>query len=121
MTQSWLEHVWRAITKTVKLPQTIQLNIVVVGDAYMKTMNQRYRGVTKVTDVLSFGYNKTCGDVVVCYPQAKRQARTKQQSLQRECAWLVVHGILHWRGYDHECAADAQVMRSLEQRILSYV
>lgn len=121
MTQAWLEKIWRVVKRRLALPAQASVTVVVVGDTAMKTMNARYRGVASVTDVLSFGYDKSAGDIMICYPQAKRQAQAKQQSLKRECAWLVVHGILHWRGYDHETAADAKVMRPLEQRILHYV
>ena len=121
MTQAWLEKIWRSTERQLTLPAAASVTVVVVGDKAMKTMNTRYRGVASVTDVLSFSYDPTAGDIMVCYPQAKRQAAAKQQALKRECAWLVVHGILHWRGYDHETAADARIMRPLEQRILRYV
>lgn len=86
----------------------------------MQQMNQRYRATAAVTDVLSFRYSATAADILICYPQAQRQAKAKQQSLRHECAWLVIHGLLHWLGYDHETAADAKIMRPLEQRILAY-
>jgi probable rRNA maturation factor len=121
MSQAWLEHIWQAVRRIVSVPVTGQLDVVIVGDRTMRVLNARYRGVTSVTDVLSFGYSRNSGEVVICYPQALRQARSKQHPIQRECAWLVVHGILHWLGYDHESAQDAKVMRPLERHILAYV
>lgn len=121
MTQVWLTHIWEVMRLFVKFPSTACLTVIVVGDQAMRALNQRYRNVHSVTDVLSFAYDKQTGDIVVCYPQAKRQAIAKQHTLQRECAWLVVHGLLHWLGYDHERAADANVMRPLEKHIMQYV
>lgn len=121
MTQAWLTHIWEVMHQFVKFPPTAYLTVTVVGDKAMQTLNRRYRGVKSVTDVLSFAYDVHTGDIIVCYPQARRQAIAKQHALQHECAWLVVHGILHWLGFDHEHAADAKVMRPLEQRIIQYV
>lgn len=121
MTKTWIVHIWQVMRRFVIVPRTARITITVVGDTAMQSLNQRYRGVQSVTDVLSFAYDKQAGDIVICYPQAKRQAMVKQHSLKRECAWLVVHGLLHWLGYDHERAADAKVMRPLEQRIMQYV
>ena len=97
------------------------MSVVVVGDAEMKGLNQRYRQQASVTDVLSFPYGHDGGEIVLCYSQAKRQAKLKQDSLRREVSWLLIHGLLHLLGYDHERTRDAQVMRPLEQKILAYV
>lgn len=90
----------------------------------MKQLNEQYRGVKAVTDVLSFPYDEHCGEIVICYPQAVMQAAQKQSSTAHELAWLLIHGILHLLKYDHETAADAKIMRPLERKILhqlSYV
>lgn len=120
-TQS-LQRVWRALRHLVTIPKSWrQVSVVVVGDAKMKQLNQQHRQQSVVTDVLSFPYGRDGGEIVLCYPQAKRQAAAKQVSLQQELDWLTVHGLLHLLGYDHERMADAQVMRPLEQAILAYV
>ena len=120
-TQS-LQRVWRALRRLITIPKSwCQVSVVVVNDTEMKRLNQQYRHQSTVTDVLSFPYGEDGGEIVLCYPQAKRQAAVKQVSLQRELDWLTVHGLLHILGYDHERMADAQVMRPLEQAILAYV
>lgn len=121
LTKSLLHQVWQAIGQCIQLPKHFDVSLVVVGDAKMKRWNNQYRGVNAVTDVLSFPYTKTTGEVVLCYPQAKRQAQQKQQPVRLELAWLIVHGILHVLGYDHETDRDAKIMRPLEQKILHYV
>ncbi|MBI4407228.1 MAG: rRNA maturation RNase YbeY [Candidatus Kerfeldbacteria bacterium] len=122
LTHPLVQRVWRAVQRQVTVPQRWQqVSVVVVGDTAMKRLNQRYRHSATVTDVLSFPYGADGGEVVVCYPQAKRQAASKQVSVRSELAWLLTHGLLHILGYDHELAKDANVMRPLEQRILQYV
>lgn len=122
LTNPLVQRVWRAVQYQVTVPRRWQqVSVVVVGDTVMKRLNQRYRQVNAVTDVLSFPYGADGGEVVICYPQAKRQAASKQVSLRSELTWLLTHGLLHILGYDHERAKDAKVMRPLEQRILQYV
>lgn len=120
-TQS-LQRVGRALRHLITVPKSwCQVSVVVVGDAEMKQLNQQHRQQSVVTDVLSFPYGKDGGEIVLCYPQAKRQARQKQVSLRSELAWLLIHGFLHLLGFDHETAAETKQMRSLEQKILLYV
>lgn len=122
LTQQLVQRVWRAVQRQVAVPPHWQeLSVVAVGDVRMKRLNQRYRQVAAVTDVLSFPYGSAGGEVVLCYPQAKRQAASKQVALQYELTWLLTHGLLHILGYDHERPKDANVMRPLERRILHYV
>lgn len=119
-TRAFLRTIGQALQQAVRLPRNSSITLRIVGDRRMRQLNQRYRTVPEVTDVLSFGYDRSTADIVICYPQAQRQAKAKQHPLRRECAWLVIHGMLHWLGYDHEAAADAKVMRPLEQDILRY-
>ncbi|EKD78374.1 MAG: hypothetical protein ACD_41C00358G0003 [uncultured bacterium] len=122
LTRSRIQHIWQVVKQRVSLPSRWrQVSVVVVGAAEMKQLNQRYRHDPTVTDVLSFPYGTDGGEIVLCYPQAKRQSAAKQVSLTSELDWLLVHGFLHVLGYDHEQAKDAQVMRPLEQAILAYV
>lgn len=76
----------------------------------MQSLNSQYRGVDKVTDVLSFPMADDCrhedtpvlGDIVVCIPQVLRQAKVYENSFHAELLRLLVHGLLHLIGYDHE-------------------
>lgn len=77
-------------------------------------MNKAYRGKDKVTDVLSFQE----GEILLCYAQAKRQAAELGHSVRDENIFLLVHGLLHVFGYDHEKPADARRMFPLQKRIL---
>ncbi len=103
-------------------------SIVFVEDEEIHNMNKEYRGVDRVTDVISFALEDTkdlvyneirmLGDIFICIPQMKRQAADYGHSEKRELAFLTVHGILHLLGYDHMTEEDEKVMFSLQELIL---
>lgn len=103
-------------------------SIVFVEDEEIHKMNREYRGVDRITDVISFAlednedivYNdlRMLGDIFICIPQMKRQAVEYGHSEKRELAFLAVHGILHLLGYDHMTKEDEQVMFALQELIL---
>ncbi len=107
-----------------------ELSIVLADDATVRELNRAYRAVDATTDVLSFaqregeafarpeGAAPHLGDVVISLDTARRQAAEQGVSLQDETAHLLVHGILHLLGYDHERASDAAVMQAREEAVL---
>lgn len=122
LSPAFVSKVVSAVQREVTMPSSwATLSVVVVGDQSIQQLNQQYRQQSYIPDVLSFPYGQDGGEVVICYAQAKRQAAQKQVPLKRELAWLLIHGILHVMGYDHETARDAKVMRPLEQTILNHV
>ena len=91
-----------------------------VGDRLMRRLNRQYRGRDATTDVLSFPGEVTqegrhLGDIAVSVPAARRQALRAGHPVARELKVLLVHGILHCLGYDHE--TDGGAMRKLERRL----
>ena len=99
----------------------------VVGAAEAGRLNGRYRGVEEPTNVLSFPSGaeipgeKHLGDVVVCAPVVEAEAKEQNKRACDHYAHMVVHGVLHLRGFDHESAGDARVMESLEAAILDEI
>jgi len=96
-----------------------EVNIALVSDARMRTLNRRYRRRDKVTDVLSFGAGAEpraaiLGDIVIATGVARRQAGEAGHSYQSELRVLALHGLLHLLGYDHHHAADDGRMERLE-------
>ncbi len=87
-----------------KINQKVVLSLYVVGERKIKELKKKYLGIDEVTDVLSFPQNDslTLGDVVVCYPQAKRQALRFNKLLDDEIEFLVCHGVLHLLGIHHD-------------------
>lgn len=98
------------------------VSIAYVSDEEIRRLNRMYRQKDAVTDVLSFAgafpeMSHEIGDVLVCYDQALRQS--DNDDVELECVDLVVHGILHVLGYDHERAEDAAAMFPLQDAIVS--
>jgi probable rRNA maturation factor len=86
----------------------------IVGEAEGRRLNRNFRNKNSATNVLSFD----TGDIVLCHPVIRREARAQGKSLRAHYAHLVVHGCLHMRGYDHESKRDAVRMEAREIAIL---
>jgi probable rRNA maturation factor len=99
-----------------------EIAIVLAGDALLRDLNRRYRGLDRATDVLSFPYDatdgKVAGDLVISMDRAREQARRFRVSLGRELARLVIHGALHLAGLDHHAPAERRHMRRREEEAL---
>ena len=90
----------------------------IVGEREGRKLNRLYRKKSTATNVLSFAYDKRGGDIVLCHPVIRREARAQGKTLAAHYAHLVVHGVLHLRGYQHEKKRDAARMEAREIRIL---
>ncbi len=96
----------------------MELSVAFVGDAVMRTANKRYRGKDKTTDVLSFTLEKQLGEILISIPKARADARAEHVPLKKKLEQLLIHGMLHITGYDHERSAlDARRMQARERRI----
>jgi probable rRNA maturation factor len=106
------------------------LSLTLVDDAAIRGLNREHRGKDKATDVLSFPIHashewaepvappeKLLGDVVISIETARRQASDYDASLQEELYRLLIHGILHVLGHDHERADERRVMVAAERRL----
>ena len=94
-----------------------------VGNAEGRRLNREFRSHDYATNVLTFVYEsgdaKTLsGDLVLCVPVLKHEAREQGKTFREHCAHLVIHGALHLLGYDHASGKDARVMEALETRLL---
>lgn len=106
-----------------------EISIVLTGDAAIRKLNATYRGKDKATNVLSFPTMSwvnpaepgplILGDVVVAYATTAREAKDADKSLKDHLSHMVVHGVLHLLGYDHETSSDAKTMERLETKILA--
>ena len=87
-----------------------------------RALNARYRGAAHPTNVLAFVYDESPrieGDVVLCAPVLREEARAQGKALTDHCAHLVVHGMLHLQGYDHDTDRAARAMEARESAILA--
>ena len=103
-----------------------------VGAAEGRRLNRIFRGKDTATNVLTFVYETNPGatsparpgtplhgDIALCVPVLRREARAARKTLRAHCAHLVIHGALHLQGFDHGSAKDAKVMKALETRLLA--
>lgn len=89
------------------------LSIVLVNQDKIKELNRKYRKKNKATDVLSF----ELGDVIICLPEVKKNAKRYQITFQKELTRVLIHGILHLLGYDHKkTKIKAEEMRKKEEK-----
>ena len=99
------------------------VSVALSSDAHVAELNERFRGIAKATNVLSFpagagAADGHLGDIVLAWETVEREAREQDVSLEHHVQHLVVHGILHLLGYDHTTTADAERMETLEIKIL---
>ncbi len=101
-----------------------EVTVRLVDRAESAALNRRYRGKPGPTNVLSFGYDLAdgrdglSGDLVICAPVVVREAGAQDKSRRAHWAHMVVHGIMHLRGYDHIKERDARAMEAIETRVL---
>jgi probable rRNA maturation factor len=97
-----------------------ELSIAFVDDTTMRALNRKFRRKNKTTDVLTFpGDAPLLGEIVISLDQARRQAIDEKHSLATEVRYLILHGILHALGYDHE--TDNGEMHALEVQVRTKV
>ena len=134
-----IEKVVETCFKEEKLEKTnLYLNVILTNPEKIKNINKEYRNVDKATDVLSFpmfekneiesiiniGENNpikedVLGDIIISIPKVIEQAAEYGHSVERELAYMVVHGFYHIMGYDHIKEEDKKIMRPKEENILS--
>ena len=106
--------------------ENVELSLALVGNAEMQKLNAKYRRMNHPTDVLSFPMEekllqetRLLGDVIISVERAAEQAWERRRTLDEEMTTLLIHGIVHLLGYDHERSAkDARIMGRLEKKIL---
>lgn len=103
-----------------------ELSLAIVDDTEIRDLNARFRDKDRATDVLSFSLLEgdhadfrggLLGDVVISLETARRQARARHRALDDEMARLLIHGVLHLLGHDHERDDEARAMRAEERRL----
>ncbi|MEN9787169.1 MAG: Endoribonuclease YbeY [Pseudomonadota bacterium] len=116
----------RALLRHLGMPRA-ELSVVLCDDAFIHDLNRTWRGKDAPTDVLSFAMQEgedgelhpdVLGDLVISLDTAGRQAAELGHPMPRELRVLLVHGLLHLLGYDHETLDDAVEMRSREAELL---
>ena len=132
--EDFFKKISRNILKKEGIERKMGLSIILVRPWRIKELNKRYRKENRITDVLSFGQTLSSkrlkfpslpneyfelGDVVICLSQVKKNARKFGLSFKKELTLVLIHGILHVLGYDHEKSdKEAKKMREREKQYL---
>lgn len=113
--------------KREKLENAI-FNVIIVDNNKIYELNKEYRGIDRVTDVISFALEdfhdidleiRMLGDIYISYEKAKEQADYYGHSYLRELSFLTIHGLLHLLGYDHMKKEDEEIMFKKQEVILN--
>ena len=125
--KKFLEKTAQAILESESV-RSFNLSIALVGPARMKKLNKKYRGKNRTTDVLAFGsdqklssvFQKEIGEIIICLQEVKKNAKRFNLSFKKELTRVLIHGILHLLGYDHEISKkEAKKMEGKEEYYLN--
>ena len=134
--QNVITKVIEAVAQLRKLPENSEVSILLVDNNYIQELNLLYRQQDRVTDVLSFAMNETTedeldvdfsdelnvlGDIVISLEKAQSQSEEYGHSMERELGFLVVHGMLHLLGFDHDNEDEEKAMIDMQEEILRKV
>jgi len=131
---AWVKKIVQQVLKAEKVEPPYEVSLVFIDSETVKQLNRDYREVDEPTDVLAFhmlpqkGVDDSfalppdgvirLGEVIISYPQAVKQAKEQGHSPERELALLIIHGILHLLGYDHEEPEGESEMKKKERELL---
>jgi len=133
----WFQSVMEKTLLAENIPTNIEISLVITGQEQIRELNREYRGKDRPTDVLSFALQENkeggeaeafigppdgllhLGEIIISHPQAEIQALERKHSIKKELAILIIHGILHILGYDHEQKEMGPAMAAREKEILA--
>ena len=134
---AWLEAVAGEVLVAEGVGADTEVELLVSTQERIQQLNRDYRGKDEPTDVLSFSAREQAadsppfipppdgvlhlGEVIISYPQALKQAEERGHPLKKELAILLIHGLLHLLGYDHEEEAQEHKMQAREKELLSLI
>jgi probable rRNA maturation factor len=114
-----------ATTALAGRKKNCEITIRIVGVKEIAQLNKQYRKKNKPTNIIAFNFypppkvkSNLLGDLVICAPVAKLEAKLQHKTIISHWAHLTIHGVLHLLGYDHENAAEAKKMEKLEIKFL---
>ena len=124
-----VEEVLEYALKKEKLDNT-SFNVIIVNNDFIHDLNKNYRGIDRVTDVITFALEdddslvvgsdeRILGDIYISLDKARSQALEYGHSLKRELTFLAIHGFYHLLGYDHMTEEEEKIMFSKQERVLS--
>ena len=135
---NWLRSVAEQVLTAQGTGSGVELGLVITSQERVRELNRSYRGRDEPTDVLAFSATEEIGadfppfvqppdgvlhlgEVIISYPQAIKQAEEHRHSIKTELAILIIHGVLHLLGYEHDKPELERQMAAREVEILSYI
>ena len=137
--EDWLRSIALDTLNAENIEQPVELGLVITDTETVWQLNKTYRDKDEPTDVLSFqmvhqpeqttdsffiappdGFHHL-GEIVISYPQAVLQAKDQGHGINQELAFLIIHGILHLLGYDHENSEEGHLMQAREKEIMKNI
>lgn len=132
----WMQGLIEKALIAENIPPNSEISLLITGQERIQELNREYRGKDRPTDVLSFSMSEQkegepiafigppdgllhLGEIIISYPQALIQAQERGHSIKKEMAILIVHGVLHILGYDHEKPEKEPAMTAREKEILA--
>ena len=100
--------------KEAALGKAYKLNVIVVSPARIKKLNTMYRDIEKPTDILSFPLSEDEGEIYLCLPETRKEAKNFDRPYENFLSFLFIHGCVHLKGYDH-----GATMERIEAKIRS--
>lgn len=133
--KNWLKNIVLETLKAEDIVTAVEIGLVITDNKTVQELNKTYRDIDEPTDVLAFHMHHTSqetepsfiappngvhhlGEIVISYPQAVKQAQEQGHNVAQELALLIVHGVLHLLGYDHEQPDERQHMKAREKSIM---
>ena len=130
LNQRKIKEIIKKVLQYLRVDEKTEISVLFTDDEFIRSLNNKYRGINKPTDVLSFSLwegsvktpeiesDKLLGDIIISVEIAQRQADNLNHSIEKELTVLLIHGLLHLTGYAHEEDKDYKIMRGKESEIL---
>jgi probable rRNA maturation factor len=149
VSEQWVREIVSAAVESESSGPETQISVVIADDEVVRDLNRQHRGLDENTDVLSFSFThqgeyygdeerdavaddedfvlppdmsnvESLGEIIISHPQTKRQAEQAGHTVEKELTVLLIHGVLHLLGHDHEESDDEVVMKAAEARVIAH-
>ncbi len=128
LTKKYIKSVGIAIESVIKTQQIGVINIIVTTPKDIAWINKTYRDKEGPTDILTFSFRETAkqptdiaGEIYLCLEKIQLYAKERWVSYEEQLRYIIIHGLVHMMGYDHETEKESREMEKIEQKILVLV
>ena len=126
LTKKYIQSVGKALEEVTKNPQKWIINIIMVSPEEIAFLNKSYRGKEGPTDILTFSYilkveneKDVAGEIYLCLEKIQNYAKERWTTYLEQLQYIIIHGMVHMMGHDHEIEKEAKEMEKIEKKILT--